>query len=98
MALLDRLRYRPGDRYDGPVAFTDEDGYKRLPLGYYALTRDGKSLRRPLLRLVWVDDAPGDPDDGSGHYEVAHRSDPPVKAGRIVPLQSHMTGKGSVQP
>ena len=39
--------------------------------GYYALNDDAMTIREPHVMLTWVDDAPGDDDDGSGHYEVA---------------------------
>lgn len=95
--LFDRARFRPGQLYTGPVAYADEDGSRRLPLAYYALSADGKELRRPLLRLVAIDDAPGDPEDGAFHYEIASAGDPPSKPGRSVALEAVLEGRGSLE-
>ena len=86
---------RPGSRYFGPVAYCDDYSLVGRP-GYYALTSDGKAVRKPLLRLVYVDDAPGDPDDPSGHYEVAGPKDPVQRPGRIVALRADLEGSAGV--
>jgi hypothetical protein len=90
---------RKGRRYDGPVAYCDDYHLVKRP-GYYALTKDGKRLRRPLLRLTWVDHAPGVPGDISGHYEVASKTDPPIRPlprnGEVVNLQTVSEGNGEV--
>lgn len=64
----------PGFVWSGPAAVADglEVGHVR---GIYALTDDGRDLRQPLLRLVAVDETPGEPDDGNFHYEVAYPED-----------------------
>lgn len=83
-----------GERYEGPAAWCDgpEVGFARGP---YALTADGKDLLRPLVRLVMVDDAPGDPDDGACHYEIAGPNDYPQK-GRPVALEARLEGRAEV--
>ncbi len=80
---------KAGTRYDGPATYCDD--YAAVPRpGFYALhvERDGSARRiNPRLRLVYVDDAPGDPDDGSGHFEVAGKRDPVQRPGeRVVDL------------
>ncbi len=107
--MFDRLRARPaprdesppgpkgpqeGDRYDGPAAYCADYGLVPRP-GYYALSEGGKTLDAGL-RLVYVDDAPGDHLDGSGHYEVASESDPIAKQGTIVALEAHSEGNAGV--
>lgn len=92
-----RRRPAAGTVWAGPAAYYDDAtvNYRR---GFYALTDDGKQIRRPLVRLVAVDDAPGDPDDGSWHREVAGRHDPPQRAARIVPLELRGAGRAGVKP
>lgn len=86
MGLLNRFTgYPPGRRYAGPAAYCDD--YTLVPRpGFYALKGDGKSFRRPLLRLVWVDDAPGDPEDGAGHYEAATTADAATRGYALGPV------------
>lgn len=55
--------FRKGRRYDGLVC---QAQHPRHGWGYYAVQRNAPNFRRPLR---WVDDAPGDPQDGSGHFE-----------------------------
>ena len=86
---------RKGTRYYGPVAYCADYALVQRP-GFYALTDDGKALRRPLLRLVCVDDAPGDASNGACHYEVAAKSDPIAKAGRPVEMRANLNGKAGV--
>lgn len=95
---VDRIRLRAGVVYTGPAGYADEHRGRRIIPGPYALAADGKGLRTPLLRLVSVDDAPGDPDDGSCHYEVAAKNDPPVRAGNPVTLHVGTVGKATVSP
>lgn len=99
--MLDFLRRkpRPGTPYDGPVAYNDGPDVGHVP-GYYALTDGGKQLRAPLVRCCWVDHAPGDDEDGAGHYEIAHRADgshryvPPP--GSNVDLETLVEGHGGI--
>lgn len=48
----------PGTQWDGPHAWSTDFPHTVPMAGFYALTDDGKQLRRPLIRLVGVDDAP----------------------------------------
>lgn len=95
--LLRRLRQRRGQRYDGPACYTDDYALVGRP-GFYALDPTGKKVNR-RLRLVYVDDAPGDPTDGSGHYEVAGRHDPVQRGGeRVVELEVQVAGAAELTP
>jgi len=101
VSVLDRLRGRPrpGTVWTGPAAYFDGNGPPEPGLvwpGFYALDVDGKSLRRPVVRLVSVDDAPGDPEDGAWHLEVAGPNDPPHRGGNVVPLEADAIGSASV--
>jgi len=51
-----------GKRFDGDVCRAD---HPRHGAGYYAVGKNGPNFRIPLR---WVDEAPGDPDNGSGHF------------------------------
>lgn len=70
-------KLKPGDLYDGPKAIDTIDGVT----AHYALTKDGP------VRLVQIDLAPEDPDDGSEEYRIAGPDDPPTQAGNIVELE-----------
>lgn len=91
--------------YDGPSAYIDADeaALRGIVPGHYALTPDGKSLlrrglRKRPVRLVMVDDAPGNAQDGACHLEIAKKGDPIARAGRIVGLEFHGEGKATVTP
>lgn len=84
---------RAGQRYDGPACFCDD--YAAVPRpGFYALGPHPKTGQEGAViladvPLVCVDDAPGDPDDGSCHYEYAGPKDNPYKQGdRIVSIEA----------
>lgn len=87
--------YEPGDRYEGPSCYCHDYAMVERP-GYYALTEDGQQLQDPLLRLVMIDDAPGDAENPACHLEVASDTDPPMKQGPIVPLHARAQGSSSV--
>lgn len=77
-------------KYTGPRAVFDgeEVGFVK---GFYALDSEGKSLLlrggNPV-RLIQVDLAPDDPDDGKEEFLIAGPKDPPQSAkGRIVELE-----------
>lgn len=73
-------KLKPGSVYDGPKAIlTDEDGVT----AHWALDKDGD----PLARLIQIDLAPDDPDDGSEEYRVAGDDDPVQDPGNIVELE-----------
>jgi len=59
-----------GNPWEGYACYSTDPQIGRP--GYYALEDDGKTIREPHVMLTWVDEAPGDDDDGSGHYEVAN--------------------------
>ena len=54
---------KKGQTFEGDVCRAD---HPRHGPGYYAIGKDGFPNFRVPLR--WVDDSPGDPDDGSGHF------------------------------
>jgi len=86
---------KPGTRYEGPACYTDD--YQAVPRpGYYALTDDGRNLRKPLMRLVCVDDNPGDPDGRACHYEVASKTDPVQKRNANVTVAVNLEGQSGV--
>jgi hypothetical protein len=95
MRSLLRRGPKPGTVFDGLVTYCHDYSLVEKP-GYYALGEDGKQLQKPLLRLTWVDDAPGDEDDGSGHYEVSAKTDPISRAGAPVPLEAESHGSAEV--
>ncbi len=88
-----------GDRYDGLACYC-EDPSAVSRAGYYALDDDGRELVQPPLRLVAIDDNPGNPTDGSWHLEVAADDDPAqktrdgalVRAARVVELEAQSAG------
>jgi hypothetical protein len=86
---------KPGTVWEGSAAFCTDYALVKRP-GFYALSDDGKSFRKPLLRLVMIDDAPGDDEDGACHLEVAGNEDPPQRAGRVVDLSSATNGSADV--
>jgi hypothetical protein len=59
-------KLKPGDIYDGPKSIQTIDGVT----AHYADTKDGP------VRLVAIDLAPDDPDDGSEEYRIASDDDP----------------------
>lgn len=85
---------RRGSVWTGPSAYIDQAEAAHLGIvpGHWAVTSSG----RPAFRLVCVDDAPGDADDGACHFEVAGKGDPIARAGRIVPIEFHGEGKAEV--
>jgi hypothetical protein len=99
-----RQRRRKGLAYDGPAAWSDDYGLVPRP-GYYALTPDGKTVLRDVP-LVCVDDAPGDVNDGSCHYEHAGPDDVPQRQAtgeeilmrRVVSLDVEALGTSTTEP
>lgn len=103
MSIFGKRRLVPGEVYEGPASWTTD--YSIVDkAGFYALAEDGKTFMQPLLRLVAVDDAPGDPDDGSWHLEVASPHDPPqraatgeeIEARKTVDLEANPVGESEV--
>jgi hypothetical protein len=82
------------------VSWSDGNSEEDLPRGYYPIKSDGSVDTRKRLR--WVDDAFGDPDDGSGHFEEMPRDagvgyfhgahEHEVDA-NVVPLEARVKGK-----
>lgn len=104
MGLFTKLRQqrRAGKRYEGPAAWCDD--YTAVPRpGFYALTPDGKNILADVP-LVCIDEAPGDPDDGSCHYVYAGPHDypqrsadgTPIRRGDTVPLEVDAEGQTGV--
>lgn len=93
----DRSAPPAGMLWTGPAAYTMDYSIVDKP-GFYALTEDGKEFRRPLVRLVMVDDAPGNDEDGSCHLEVASSSDPAQmhRGLRVVSLSTEVEGTSDV--
>jgi len=82
----------PGDLYTGPKAIiTDEDGLT----AHWAITEEGE----PVARLVQIDLAPGDPDDGSEEYRIATPTDPAQsQPENVVELEvDEIHGSGSTE-
>ena len=98
MSLLARWRQsrRAGQPFSGHACWTDDYSIVPRP-GYYALTDDGKQILAHVP-LVYVDDAPGDHLDGSGHYEYAGPKDQPQRQGNPVALEAHAVGHTEVNP
>lgn len=96
MGLLGRFKGpKPGERWTGPAAWTDDYAQVERP-GFYALTDDGKHLRRPLVRLVVVNDHPDDPENDHWHLEVASKTDPPQRGAPLgAPVDLHAASSGS---
>lgn len=76
-----------------------------LPRGYYPVKKDGSIDTK--VRLCFVDDAPGDPEDASGHFEVMPReagygyfhkaSDGSRPSeGSVAPLEAHAGGGATI--
>jgi hypothetical protein len=59
-------KLKAGDLYEGPKAIDTIDGVT----AHWALTKDGP------VRLVQIDLAPDNPDDGSEEYRIAGDDDP----------------------
>lgn len=87
---------RAGQFYTGPAAYTTDYALAPRP-GFYALADDGRTLLADVP-LVCVDDAPGNPDDGSCHYEYAGPKDPPQRAAsqREVELRASAVAQSGV--
>lgn len=81
---------KQGARYTGPKAIFDDESVGFVK-AFYALDKTGKELlkqRGKPVRLVHVDLAPGDPEDGTEEFRVAGPSDPPqIQDGNPVELK-----------
>jgi hypothetical protein len=77
-------------KYTGPRAYVTGEEVDHVP-GFYALDEEGRSLilrgGKPV-RLIHVDLAPEDPDDGREEYLIAGPKDPPQSTrGRLKELE-----------
>jgi hypothetical protein len=86
--------------YEGLKAFANGAEVGHVP-AFYALTEDGKDfLRRggEVVRLIHIDLAPDDPDDGNEKFLIAGKDDPPtITEGRLVELEpEQVKGKTGV--
>lgn len=81
--------FAQGEKYTGPKGIFDGEEVDGV-LAHYALTEDGKGLLlrggKPV-RLMQVDLAPLDENDGSEEYLIAGPKDPPQRSGRVVELE-----------
>ena len=80
-------------RYRGPVAWVNEGDMGVPESGFYALTKDGKAIARPLKRLVAVQHKGRD----SHHYRVAKAAEHSPPAGNVIELEVDAEGKGEVE-
>jgi hypothetical protein len=79
-------------RFRGPVAWVNI-GEQGVPeSGFYALTRDGKALARPLRRLVAVQHRL----NSKHHYRDARPDEHSPPVGRVIELEYDGQGKGNV--
>jgi hypothetical protein len=99
-----------GERYDGPLTYTTDPQIGRP--GYYALDevtahKEGEnthSIKEPHVMLTWVDEAPEDPNDGSGHFIISDMEKPyyshlpPHLDENLVPLAAIVQGTSKVTP
>lgn len=91
MAASRAKKLTAGDVYDGPMAVFDDASVGHVK-AFYALDDTGKKLLKQAgkpVRLVHVDLAPGQEDDGSQEFRVAAKDDPSqiVDQSRLVELQ-----------
>ena len=89
----------PGDAARPLLCWRDGNSPDDPPAGYYPINPDG-SLNSEV-RLRWVDDAPHDPDNGAGHYEVMEPDGPYSHGqfwavGTVVPLEARIHGESGV--
>lgn len=63
-----------GQKWDGPAAYSTDPIIGRP--GFYALDEDGRQLLDPAVMLTYIDEAPGNDEDGSGHYIVVNPDEP----------------------
>ncbi len=94
---------RPGEVWEGLTTYTTDPHIG--PPGYYALKDDGHTVDTSL-RLTWVDEAPHDEEDGSGHFIVSlssRKKDHPYYSHlpahvdfHLVELESRVTGTSEV--
>jgi hypothetical protein len=90
---MGKTTLKAGSKYSGPKAIFDGEEVDGI-LAFYALDQDGKTLLKQNgkpVRLMQVDEAPGDPDDGSESFYVAAKGDPAQKTtrdeGNLVELE-----------
>lgn len=80
-------KLKPGDLYEGPKYIDTIDGVT----AHYADTPGGP------VRLVHIDLAPDDPQDGSEEYRVAGPDDPASITGNVVELEVEGNGSSSTE-
>ena len=89
-----------GTRWNGPLCYNTDPEIGRP--GFYGLDEEGKMTLDPPVLLTHVDEAPGDPEDGSEHWVVADEDKPYYShapnepLARTVELQSEVAGEGGV--
>lgn len=96
-----RSQMRRGQIYTGYATWCDD--YTLVPKpGFYALDDSGKQVLADVP-LVCVDEAPGDAQDGTCHYEYAGPRDYPQRSGdraigrgAIIDMEAHLEGRGGL--
>lgn len=89
-------KHKVGDVYKGPMAVFDGEEVGHVH-GFYALDETGKQLLKPLVRLMHVDLAPGDDDDGKQEFRVAGKNHPSTTTSeRLVDFEAEAHGNGKV--
>lgn len=90
-----------GQKWEGLTTYTTDPEIGRP--GFYALEDDGHTLHDPVVMLSWIDEAPDDEEDGSGHFIVANPDDPyyshrppHLDDPRYVELEAQARGTGGV--
>lgn len=89
-----------GSVWYGPLCYSTDPEIGRP--GFYGLDEEGHMTLDPPVLLTHIDEAPGDPDDGTGHWIVADPNEPyfshaPYQPeARLVDLESSVAGEGGV--
>jgi len=79
-------------RYRGPVAWVNDD--EDVPeSGFYALTKNGKELKRPLVRLVAVQHRL----TSDHHYRIAKDDEHSPPIGNVILFEVEAEGKADVE-
>src|SRR5438105_3163460 len=89
-----------GQKWTLPLTYTTDPEIGRP--GYYGLDKEGRALHDPVVMLTYIDEAPGNDEDGSGYWVVADPSQPYFshaphhEVSRFVNLEAQVKGTSSV--